>query len=147
MTFDILQILTMPAWHVDDHIVWGLVSRIMLSCDHDLWWPGNNPKPEWPLSIVIHYHRADSRFVPSQWEAALQSNAVSHWLGASLESALLSHWGVNRMVKILLTAFSSLDHDLWWRWGSPKSDWLLCIIVMIQCGLRIGRNFSVKRWH
>ena len=32
--------------------------------------------------------RADSRFVPSQWETSLQSNAVSHWLGADLESAL-----------------------------------------------------------
>ena len=29
--------------------------------------------------------RADSRLAPSQWETALQSNAVSHWLGANLE--------------------------------------------------------------
>ena len=32
--------------------------------------------------------RADSRFAPSQWETALLCNDVSHWLGASLESAL-----------------------------------------------------------
>ena len=32
--------------------------------------------------------RADSRFAPSQWETALLCNAVSHWLGTSLESAL-----------------------------------------------------------
>ena len=32
--------------------------------------------------------RADSRFAPSQWETPLQSNAVSQWLGASLESSL-----------------------------------------------------------
>ena len=30
----------------------------------------------------------DSRLEPSQWETSLQSNAVSHWLGANLESAL-----------------------------------------------------------
>ena len=36
----------------------------------------------------IQWNRADSRFAPSQWEVALQSNDVSHWLGASLESAL-----------------------------------------------------------
>ena len=30
--------------------------------------------------------RADSRFVPSQRETALQNNAVSHWLGANLAS-------------------------------------------------------------
>ena len=32
--------------------------------------------------------RADSRFAPSQWETALLCNAVSHWLGTNLESAL-----------------------------------------------------------
>ena len=31
-------------------------------------------------------YRADSRFVPSQWETALLRNDVSNWLGASLES-------------------------------------------------------------
>ena len=33
--------------------------------------------------------RADSRLVPSQWETLLQSNAISHWLGAYLESTLI----------------------------------------------------------
>ena len=32
--------------------------------------------------------RADSRLAPSQWETLLQSNAVSHWLGLNLESAI-----------------------------------------------------------
>ena len=32
--------------------------------------------------------RVNSRFAPSQWETSLQSNAVSHWLGANLESDL-----------------------------------------------------------
>ena len=32
--------------------------------------------------------RAHSRFAPCQWETALLCNDVSHWLGASLESAL-----------------------------------------------------------
>ena len=35
------------------------------------------------------YDRADSRFVPSQWETSLQSNAISHWLGANIESTLI----------------------------------------------------------
>ena len=39
---------------------------------------------------VCHY-RADSRFVPNQWVTALLCNDVSHWLGASLESALHYH--------------------------------------------------------
>ena len=33
---------------------------------------------------------ADYRLAPGQWETSLQSNAVSHWLGANLESALIS---------------------------------------------------------
>ena len=33
--------------------------------------------------------RADSRFAPIQWEAVILCNDVSHWLGASLESALI----------------------------------------------------------
>ena len=32
--------------------------------------------------------RADSRLAPSQWETLLQSNAISHWLGSNLKSAL-----------------------------------------------------------
>ena len=35
--------------------------------------------------------RADPRLAPSQWETSLQSNAVFHWLGAKLESALCMH--------------------------------------------------------
>ena len=40
---------------------------------------------EWSLDIP----RPDSRFAPGQWETPLQSNGVSHWLGANLESALI----------------------------------------------------------
>ena len=36
--------------------------------------------------------RADSRFAPNQWETSSQSNAVSHWLGANLESALIIYY-------------------------------------------------------
>ena len=37
--------------------------------------------------------QADSRLAQSQWETSLQSNAVSHWLGANLESTLLHQEG------------------------------------------------------
>ena len=46
--------------------------------------------------------RTDSRFAPSQWETSLQSNAVSHWLGANLESALdmvISNYLSNRKLQ------------------------------------------------
>ena len=41
--------------------------------------------------MLLHnttYIRADFRFAPSQWETALDCNVVSHWPGASPESAL-----------------------------------------------------------
>ena len=37
----------------------------------------------------LTYCRADFRFAHNQWETSLQSNAVSHWLGANLESAMV----------------------------------------------------------
>ena len=37
-------------------------------------------------------YKADSKFAPSQWETSLQSNAVSQWLDASIESALYFIW-------------------------------------------------------
>ena len=38
--------------------------------------------------VSLYVCRVDSRFAPSQRETALLCNDVSHWLGASLESAL-----------------------------------------------------------
>ena len=46
--------------------------------------------------VYISWHdctpRADSRFVPDQWETALLCNGVSHWLGTNLESALCPYY-------------------------------------------------------
>ena len=55
------------------------------------WWLSVDDTPHWhqgtgPHTLLLW---ADSRFVPSQWETTLLCNAVSHWLGASLESAVL----------------------------------------------------------
>ena len=43
------------------------------------------------LRLIVWYQRADYRLAPSQRERWLQSNAVPHWLGANLESALISY--------------------------------------------------------
>ena len=49
--------------------------------------------------------RVDSKFAPSQWETSLQSNAVSHRLGANLEPALTPlprgclYWLANKVHK------------------------------------------------
>ena len=53
-------------------------SRDLASCPH-------TGQLVWPCFV----DRAYSRLAPSQRETALQSIAVSHWLGANLESALV----------------------------------------------------------
>ena len=57
--------------------------------------------------------RADYRFAPSQWETALLCNNVSHWLGASLESALatddLGTSGTRASAAVVLTNFPGLS--------------------------------------
>ena len=47
-------------------------------------------------NIIFIADRADTQFVPSQWETTLLCNVVSHWLGLQWETTLLcnvvSHW-------------------------------------------------------
>ena len=45
---------------------------------------------------------ADFRFAPNQWETALFCNDVSHWMGASLESALIVYSFVVGKAQILI---------------------------------------------
>ena len=47
-----------------------------------------HPKIGYSSAHFIHTFRADSRFVPSQWETLLWSNTISHWLDTNLKSAL-----------------------------------------------------------
>ena len=62
---------------------------------------------KWPCSFILFLQlscmyickihvltilMADSRFAPSRWETTLFCNDVSHWLDASLESALNFQW-------------------------------------------------------
>ena len=47
------------------------------------------------------YHRADFRLAHSQWETSLQSNTVSQWLGANLESALISYEWIQQKISKL----------------------------------------------
>ena len=74
----------------------------------------------------FNMHRADSRFAPSQWETLLQSNRVSHWLGANLESVPIlpmkyTHGFVvyNFVVPcflVLVNLLDTLTHLPWTKW-------------------------------
>ena len=52
---------------------------------------GKNVTSVWPWGEISIVGRADSRFALSQWETPLLCNDVSHWQGASLESALVGN--------------------------------------------------------
>ena len=70
--------------------------------------------------------RVDSRFAPSQWEKSLQSNAVSHWLGASLESAppinIVMPFTISWPTSLRITMTST-----WWRHQMEAFSALLAI--------------------
>ena len=57
-------------------------------------------------------HRADSRFAPSQWETSFQSNAVSRWLGANVESALQTTGSFFQMQSYFLAFVSSYSNAI-----------------------------------
>ena len=65
-------------------------------------------------------HRADSRLAPSQWESSLQSNAVSYWLGADLDSALY-HINPVRFHDIITTSLTRLcSYPMGWSPASKR---------------------------
>ena len=84
--------------------------------------------------------RADSRFAPSQWETALLCNDISHWLGASLESALvldcrIMWWSV---VKKMLTLL---------HWCNPRRDILANGSRALQGCCINGKTFPRLPWY
>ena len=69
--------------------------------------------------------RADSRFAPSQWETALLCNDVSHWLGASLESALLRD-----SVMLYCKYFEcNRKYDIWFIIADRKCVLMVCTAI------------------
>ena len=98
---NLFKLTTKKIWifHVTD-ILWGeppvtyrfpckrpVMCKVSMPLCHymNTLWTHTYPTITGELWVI----RADSRLASSQWETTLQSNAVSHWLGASLESALV----------------------------------------------------------
>ena len=74
-------------WHKMPQVIWVNTSQLQCGTSDPL-----SPKLVTLLGcldgIYVQMLRADSRLAPSQWETSLQSNAVSHWLGTNLKSAM-----------------------------------------------------------
>ena len=98
------------------------------------------------MSLNFTSCRPDSRPAPSQWETSLQSNTVSHWLGANLESALscIDNDFV-QMVDIHFqgtqapASIQSLYHFCWWFCHARSQGirrhiiYLLCVDQSLSC--------------
>ena len=64
--------------------------------------------------------RANARSSPSQWETSLQSNAVSHWLGANLESALHTQiWVTKSRIELTCTNYGIPQQMYWFPANYP----------------------------
>ena len=101
---------------------------------------------------------ADSKLAPSLWETLLQSNAVSHWLGANLESAQLSiaqhEWW---LLKLLLHMYRSVDfqnpcrfNGEWYKKQSkqiPQTNSAHVGVIMVSLEYTWIRNLSSKCRH
>ena len=74
--------------------------------------------------VSADFTRADSRLAPSQWQTSLQSNAVSHWLDANLESALL-YWS-----RLLTNA----DYWHWMMAPWPGTTFPTSYLCHTKCG-------------
>ena len=86
-----------------------------------------------PSSLVVldHYHTSHSWLAPSQWETSLLCNDVSHWLGASLESALLSGTRNLRIQFVLVTTPCILSEGVAWVVWAFRINWIMDTIVLI----------------
>ena len=71
-------------WHMYPHSLHTVTINVYLCCliQSGHYNTAGYNKMEW-------YDMADPILEPTQWDMLLQSNAVSHWLGANLESALI----------------------------------------------------------
>ena len=108
--------------------------------------------------------RAGSRLAPSQWEASLQSNVVSHWLGANLESDLILFVYVRHSLsgdicrgfvlihrgRVTYICVIAPNHHWFRKWlvaCSAPSHYrnTCCIIVNWTLGDEFRRNF-IQNW-
>ena len=73
-------------WQTGPHMTTNYSSGVPFSRNMKWWYMLTRNARLYVWYILL---KADSRLAPSQWEMMSQSNAISFWVGAKLESALL----------------------------------------------------------
>ena len=112
-------------------------------CDTLTHWPPRPVTPQFCFQLtpsnfsqapIGNKCRADSRFVPSQWNTALLCNDVSHWLGANLESALMSH--------AVLFAYFFSDH---WNHQAGALTYKASVMSRLDVFLVVTRSLNKSK--
>ena len=96
---------------------------------------------KWAVASLVWICGAHSMFACSQWETALLYNDVSHWLGASLESAhnWAGHWTSNIRIsnvwnhKVDVTIFRSQSFKHTFRIPLVANITPECLVSCIEC--------------
>ena len=86
-----LQAPNISPWHTNIDKLWILIIWSIQSCTSDEYFMGliiDVCGINFVQSLVSVYLRHHFVYVPSQWEMALQCNAISHWLGKYTEWSL-----------------------------------------------------------
>ena len=104
---------------------------------------GNKPLPEpkpinFDDAIWCHY-KADSRFATSQWETSLQSNAVSHWLGAITRPQWIARV-ISHISHVIINSFTHVSKFPFFSQMSFSKQWSAC-----KC-LRFDYGFELWLW-
>ena len=97
-------------------------------------------EPACPATSLHYNSRADTRFVPSQWETALLCNNVSHWLGASLES---DHISITMMFQITSNSWCG-KHVIM---ALVTRTLVLCIWTIIWLKSQYNGQQNLNYWH
>ena len=117
---------------------------------------GSKPLPEQiPINfddaIWCHY-KADSRFATSQWETSLQSNAVSHWLGAITRPqwiarviSHISHVIINSLTHSPMYQNSHFFHRCHFQNNDLHAN--VCVLIMVLSFDYGYTAFTLKRVH
>ena len=93
--------------------------------------------------------RVESWFAPSQWETSLQSNAVSHWLSANVESALRIRTILAQVMARCLTGANPLAEWIMIQFICvTRPQWVIWCVVYstFQVTVRAPTNAATVEW-
>ena len=104
--------------HLENSLFFHTANIVLPRCKTDVNWFSSH------LDLLFYFiYRADFRLAPSQWETSLQSNAVSHWLGANLDSALYIY--IYLYIYMYISSYCKADGNISYMHHQSKEPLLI----------------------